>query len=261
MGIINVTPDSFSDGGRHAAPAAAAAAAARMAAAGADWLDVGGESTRPGAAPVSEADELARVIPAITSLASSVRVPISVDTSRGAVARAALAAGARMINDVRGGADPALLRAVADRGAELVLMHMQGDPASMQTAPHYDDVVQEVAEALSAALDRAVAAGVDRERIWLDPGIGFGKRVEHNLALLRALPRLADTLGRPLVVGVSRKSLIPALIGRAVPADERDAASHVLHALLASDCAMLRVHDVAGAAEALRIAAALRGGP
>ncbi|MCS6970593.1 MAG: dihydropteroate synthase [Planctomycetota bacterium] len=257
MGIINVTPDSFSDGGRHATPAAAAEAARALVAAGADWLDVGGESTRPGAQPVDAETEIARVVPAIAAIrAAGVRVPLSVDTSKGRVAEAALAAGADAINDIGGGRDPELLAVAARARCPLILMHMQGTPQTMQLAPRYQDVVGEVEEALRQALARAVAAGVAEQAIVLDPGIGFGKTRAHNLALLAALPRLA-ALGRPLLVGVSRKSLIGALTGIAEPA-QRDAASHVAHALLAPHCALLRVHDVAGARAALRVAAALR---
>lgn len=256
MGIINVTPDSFSDGGRLAAPADAAAAARAMVAAGADWLDVGGESTRPGAEPVDADAEIARVVPAIRAIrAAGVRVPVSVDTSKGAVAAAALEAGADAINDVTGGADPELLAAAARARCPLILMHMRGTPRTMQHDPRYDDVVAEVRAALAAALARAVAAGVAERAIILDPGIGFGKTLAHNLALLAALPRLAE-LGRPLLLGVSRKSWLGALTGIAEPA-ARDGASHVAHALLARHAALLRVHDVAGARAALRVAAAL----
>lgn len=258
-GILNATPDSFSDGGRLADSAAAIAAAQVMLRAGADWLDVGGESTRPGAEPVAESDEIARVVPVIAALrAAGVRVPISIDTMKAKVAAAALAAGADALNDVSGGRDPALLEVAAAARCPLVLMHLRGEPRTMQCAPAYADVVGEVAAALEAALRAAVARGVPESAIVLDPGIGFGKTAAHNLALLRALPRLGSALGRPLMVGISRKSLLPALTGMDVPPAGRDAASHALHALLAGDCALLRVHDVAGARAALRLAAALR---
>jgi dihydropteroate synthase len=255
MGIVNVTPDSFSDGGRHAAPAQAVQLAQDQLRQGADWIDVGGESTRPGAEPVPEAEELARVVPAIRAIrAAGVRLPLSVDTRHGAVAEAALAAGASAVNDISGGADPRLLDACASARCPLVLMHMQGDPRTMQAAPRYADVVDEVAAGLESALRTATARGVAASAIVLDPGIGFGKTPAHNLALLAALPRLAH--GRPLLVGISRKSLIGAVTGIADPR-QRDAAGHALHAQLAPRAALLRVHDVAGARAALRLRAAL----
>jgi dihydropteroate synthase len=257
MTVVNATPDSFSDGGDHLAPAAAAEAALAALREGADWIDLGGESTRPGAAPVDTASEIARVLPALAAIrAAGVRLPISVDTGKGAVAEAVLAAGASAINDVRAGADPRLLDACASARCPLVLMHMQGDPATMQASPCYADPVAEVAAFLAARMAAAVARGVRESAILLDPGIGFGKRPQDNLALLRGLPRLA-ALGRPLVVGVSRKSLIPALTGFDRPPAGRDGPSHALHALLAPHCALLRVHDTAGARASLRLALAL----
>ena len=258
MGILNVTPDSFSDGGRNLDPQAALRHGLAMVAAGADWLDVGGESTRPGAAAMGADAEIARVVPVLTALrAAGVRVPLSIDTSTGAVAAAALAAGADAINDVSGGRDPHLLEVAAAAHCPLVLMHMQGTPGTMQVAPRYVDVVGEVQAALLASLRAAVARGVAEAAVLLDPGIGFGKTAAHNLALLAALPRLTAALGRPLLVGISRKSLLATVGGLADPPALRDGPGHALHALLANRCALLRVHDVAGARTALRLAAAL----
>jgi dihydropteroate synthase len=261
MGVINVTPDSFSDGGRHLDPEAAAAAGASMVAAGAAWLDIGGESTRPGAAGVSADEELSRVLPALERIRE--RLPearISVDTSKGAVARRALAAGADLINDIAAGADPLLLEAVAEARCPLVLMHMQGTPETMQRAPRYDDLIGEVEAFLEQRLKAAERAGVPRGMIVLDPGIGFGKSVEHNLELLRALPRLSQAFDRPLLIGLSRKSFIAKLLGGQPKLAERDQASHVLHGLIARDCSLLRVHDVPGAIAALRLAGAYDDG-
>lgn len=259
MGIINATPDSFSDGGLHADATAAVSAGLAMLRDGADWLDVGGESTRPGAAPVPADVEVARVQPVIAGLrAAGVRCPISIDTMKGEVAVAALRAGADAVNDVSGGRDPRLLEAAASARCPLILMHMQGDPATMQRAPRYADVVDEVEAELGDGLRRAIARGVAEAAVVLDPGIGFGKTVAHNLALLAALPRLEAAYRRPLLVGVSRKSLLAVLAGGSGPAAHRDAASHALHALLAASCALLRVHDAGGARAAVRIASCLR---
>lgn len=262
MGILNVTPDSFSDGGTSLASADALVAGVAMAAAGAAWLDIGGESSRPGATGVDAAEELRRVLPVVAGLTARLPdVPLSIDTAKAAVARAALAAGAAMVNDISAGADPGMFAVVADHGCPLVLMHMQGSPQTMQRAPRYDDVVDEVIAFLAGRLRAATAAGVREEAILIDPGIGFGKSVDHNLALLRALPRLTAELGRPLVVGVSRKAFIAGLTGAFPDAAGRDAPSHVLHALLAPHCALLRVHDVAGARAACALAAALAIAP
>jgi dihydropteroate synthase len=261
MGIINVTPDSFSDGGQCLDPAAAVAAGERMAAAGAAWLDVGGESSRPGAEPIPVAEELRRILPVIAGLrARGCRLPISVDTAKATVARAALDAGADAINDITAGADPGMFPLAAERSCPLALMHMRGTPATMQQAPRYDDVVDEVRAFLAGRMKAAAACGVSLEAMILDPGIGFGKTVAHNLELLRALPRLAAEFDRPLLVGLSRKSLIAALAGGNLPPHERDGASHVLHALIAPVCALLRVHDVAGACAACALAATDAGG-
>jgi dihydropteroate synthase len=257
MGVVNVTPDSFSDGGLYLDPAAAVSHGRELAAAGAEILDVGGESTRPGAEPVGEGEELRRVVPVIRGLAGS-GCRLSVDTSKAAVAEAALGAGATIVNDVtalRG--DPTMAPLCAERGATVVLMHMLGEPRTMQRDPRYDDVVAEVKAFLAERLEAAVAAGIDEERVWLDPGIGFGKTGAHNMELLRRLGELRE-LGRPLVVGTSRKSFIGKVDGS--PADQRlggTIASSVLAAAEGAD--LLRVHDVAEVRQALTVAAAILG--
>lgn len=259
MGILNATPDSFSDGGRHLGVAAAVAAGVAMVRDGAAWLDVGGESSRPGAEPVTEAEEIARVVPVVSALrAAGVSVPISIDTTKAAVACAALTAGASAVNDISAGGDPQMFAVVAAHRCPLVLMHMQGTPRTMQVSPHYGDVVADVMGYLSERMRAASAAGVAESALLLDPGIGFGKSYAHNLALLRALPRLNRELGRPLVLGISRKSFLVAVTGVDLPPAERDAASQVVHGLIAGDCALLRVHDVAGARAALKLRNALR---
>ena len=256
MGVLNVTPDSFSDGGRYADLAAAVARGVAMVEEGAAIIDVGGESTRPGAAAVSVQEELARVIPVIEQLAARVAVPISVDTSKPAVMSAAIAAGATLVNDVRALREPGALDAVARTGAAVCLMHMQGEPRTMQAAPAYDDVVAEVRRFLAGRVEACVAAGIARERICVDPGIGFGKLPEHNLALLAGLGRLADP-AIPVLVGVSRKSLIGIITGR--PAAERLAGSVAFAALAASrGAAIIRAHDVAATVDAVKVASALR---
>jgi dihydropteroate synthase len=256
MGVLNVTPDSFFDGGRFVDVAAAVSRGLAMVEEGAAIIDVGGESTRPGAAPVDAAEELARVIPVIEQLAARVSVPISVDTSKPQVMRAALAAGAGLVNDVRALEAPGALRAVADAGAAVCLMHMRGEPRSMQQDPRYDDVVAEVGRYLAGRVQACAAVGVGRERICVDPGIGFGKRPEHNLALLAGLDRIADP-GIPVLVGVSRKSLIGIITGR--PASGRLAGSVALAALaVMRGAAIVRAHDVAETVDAVKVASALR---
>jgi dihydropteroate synthase len=257
MGVVNVTPDSFSDGGLYLDPSAAIAHGRELAAAGATILDVGGESTRPGAAPVAADEELRRVEPVVAALAGSVE-SISVDTSKATVAEAALDAGASIVNDVtalRG--DPEMAALVADRGAGLVLMHMAGDPRTMQVNPEYGDVVAEVRDFLAERLAAAVAAGVDESRIWLDPGIGFGKTVAHNLELLRGIPELA-TLGRPILLGTSRKSFIGRQDGSAAPDRLGGTIATSILAALAG-AAVLRVHDVREMAQALKLTSAVLG--
>jgi dihydropteroate synthase len=255
MGVINVTPDSFSDGGQFLEPDAAVAHGIRLAAEGAAILDVGGESTRPGAAPVSEVEELGRVVPVIEGLTAE-HVPISIDTRRLAVAEAALDAGASIVNDVAAfRSAPELAGLVADRGATCCLMHMLGEPRTMQRDPRYGDVVNEVRAFLEERLAFAVAEGVAEERIWLDPGIGFGKSLEHNLELLRRLDELV-AIGRPLVVGTSRKSFLGTLTGGRPEAERLPGtiATNVL--ALERGAAIFRVHDVLPVADALAVAAA-----
>jgi len=255
MGVINVTPDSFSDGGQFLEPDAAVAHGIRLAAEGAAILDVGGESTRPGAAPVSEEEELGRVVPVIEGLTAE-HVPISIDTRRLAVAEAALDAGASIVNDVAAfRSAPELAGLVADRGATCCLMHMLGEPRTMQRDPRYGDVVNEVRAFLEERLAFAVAEGVAEERIWLDPGIGFGKSLEHNLELLRRLDELV-AIGRPLVVGTSRKSFLGTLTGGRPEAERLPGtiATNVL--ALERGAAIFRVHDVLPVADALAVAAA-----
>ena len=258
MGIVNVTPDSFSDGGRFLDTEAAVAHARRLIAEGADILDIGGESTRPGAAPVAEADEITRVVPVIEAIRRESRVRISIDTMKPAVARAAVAAGATMWNDVTALCwSPDSLAMAAALGCEVVLMHMRGDPRTMQAAPRYDDVVAEVSAFLAGRASAAIAVGVAREKIWLDPGIGFGKRTRHNLALLRNLGRIAS-LGYPVLVGVSRKSSLARIAGDASREDQRLGGS-IAAALAAAQAgaAALRVHAVAETVQALAVAGAI----
>ena len=257
MGIVNVTPDSFSDGGMYLEADAAIARGEELLAEGADILDVGGESTRPGAEAVGAAEELRRTEPVVGALAAR-GATVSIDTSKVAVARAALDAGARIVNDVTAlGAEPELADLCAERGCELIVMHMQGTPRTMQTDPRYDDVVDDVRAFLAERVEVAVAAGVREERIWIDPGIGFGKTVEHNLTLIRRLGELRE-LGRPIVVGASRKRFIGALTGRA-PAERLGGtiASNVMS--LAAGADVFRVHDVRPVREALSVAEVLLG--
>ena len=257
MGVVNVTPDSFSDGGRHDTTEAAVAAGLRLAAEGADVLDVGGESTRPGADPISEQQELDRVLPVIEGLARRTDRPLSVDTLKPAVARAAVAAGAAIWNDVAALGGDAGPETAATLGCAVILMHMQGEPRSMQAAPRYVDVVAEVEAFLLARADAALAAGVGRDRIWLDPGIGFGKTVAHNLALLAALPRL-NAHGFPVLLATSRKRFIAALDPAAPGPDHRLGGSLATALWGASHgCQMVRCHDVAETVQALTVWAAV----
>ena len=259
VGVLNVTPDSFSDGGKHASVDAAVAAGARMADEGANWIDVGGESTRPAAAPVPEEDERARVLPVIEGLRRrlSPSVRISIDTYKAGTARAAVAAGASVINDVSGGRlDPEIVRVAAETGAGIVLGHLRGAPATMMDDVLFRDVVDEVGRELEDRLADARAAGC--YETWVDPGIGFGKRLEHNLALLRALPALHARLDMPIMVGVSRKAFIGQLTGK--DADQRvfGTAAAVTAAVLGG-AAAVRVHDVAEMRDVVRVADALAG--
>lgn len=256
MGVLNVTPDSFSDGGQFLAVEGAVAHASRMVEEGAAIIDIGGESTRPGARPVSQEEELARVLPVLRAM-RGLPVPISVDTRRAVVMREVLAAGASMINDVDALAGAGALDAVASTGCAVCLMHKQGEPATMQVDPRYADVVGEVAAFLAERLAAAQASGVARERIVVDPGFGFGKTAAHNLELLRKLAQLG-ALGVPLLVGLSRKSMLGSITGRAV--GDRMAAS-VAAALLAvrHGAKIVRVHDVAATRDALAIWRAVEG--
>jgi dihydropteroate synthase len=255
MGIVNVTPDSFSDGGQFLDPGRAVEHGRELVRQGADVLDIGGESTRPGAAAVDAEEELARVGPVIEGLAGD-RVPISIDTSKLAVAEAALGAGASMVNDVTAlRAEPAIAALCSDRDAELVLMHMQGSPRTMQENPTYEDVVDDVKAFLEERMEFATAEGVPEERIWLDPGIGFGKTVEHNLELLHRLRELTE-LGRPLLVGTSRKSFLGKITGAEV--DDRLGGTIASCALaFANGAAMIRVHEVREVREGMQVAGAI----
>lgn len=260
MGIVNATPDSFSDGGRFLAPEAALAHARRLIAEGADSLDVGAESTRPGAAPVSAEVEIARLVPLIEAIRAESAIPISVDTMKPAVARAAAMAGATIWNDVAAlRFTPDALATAAELGCDVVLMHMQGEPRTMQAEPHYADVVGEVCAFLAERADAAMAAGVARERIWLDPGIGFGKHmIRHNLPLLAHLDRVV-ALGFPVLLGASRKAFIGAL-DHGAKADARLGGS-IAAALAGASAgvAAVRVHDVRETVQALVIHAAIAG--
>ena len=262
MGVVNVTPDSFSDGGRYLDAAAAIAHGLELEVEGASILDVGGESTRPGAAPVAEAEELRRVIPVIEGLIDGgSKAQISIDTSKSGVAVRALAAGASLVNDVtalRG--DPKMAGVVADAGGDCCLMHMLGEPRTMQRDPRYEDVVGDVKAFLEERTAFAVQAGIALERILLDPGIGFGKTVEHNLELLRRLDELVE-LGRPVVIGTSRKSFLGRLTGRDDP-DDRVAATIATNVLAYERGArVFRVHDVAPVRDALTVTAATVSAP
>lgn len=256
MGVLNVTPDSFSDGG--ADEGAAAPRALEMIEAGADIIDVGGESTRPGAAPVDEHEEIARVVPVIAALRAATKAPISIDTMKPGVAMAALAAGATIWNDVAALQAPGALETAATLHRPVILMHMKGEPRTMQDDPRYDDVVSEVIDFLRARVATAVDKGVSD--IWVDPGIGFGKTLEHNLALLRNVRRIRDETGRPVVIGASRKRFIRAIDERAGDASKDRLGGSVAAALLAAQngAAMVRVHDVAETVQALKVWRALQ---
>ncbi len=252
MGILNVTPDSFYDGGLFSSVEQAVRHARRMVDEGAHLIDVGGESTRPGATPVDADEEIRRVVPVIRALADAdIPVPVSIDTSKPEVMKAAVAAGAGLINDVRALCVPGALDAAAEMGVPVCLMHMQGQPQTMQARPSYKDVVSEVVEFLRRRVDEAVAAGIPRSRLLIDPGFGFGKTVEHNLVLLRRLSDLRS-LGLPILVGLSRKSMIGALLGTP-PADRL--ADSVALALMAlrEGASMVRVHDIRPTCDALRL--------
>src|SRR5450631_1995746 len=255
MGVLNVTPDSFSDGGAFLDPDAALAQAERMVAEGAAIIDIGGESTRPGAAAVASEEELRRVLPVVERVASRLTVLVSVDTSNPEVIRRASAAGAHLVNDVRALRSAGAIEAVAAGGLGVCLMHMRGEPQTMQVEPRYDDVVEEVKTFLAERVQACIAAGIARERLAVDPGFGFGKLLAHNLQLLRALEQF-EGLGLPLAVGLSRKSMVAALGGRS---QERLAGSLALATIAVLHGArIVRAHDVAATVDAVRIASAVR---
>jgi dihydropteroate synthase len=265
MGIVNVTPDSFSDGGRFLDPDAAVAHGIELAEQGADVLDVGGESTRPGAAPVPADEELRRVVPVVARLTATTTVPLSIDTTKAAVAQAALDAGASVVNDVSAGRlDPDILGVTAAAGAGYVVMHMQGEPRTMQADPRYDDVVAQVGDFLADRIEVARAAGVAEGALAADPGIGFGKTVEHNLRLLAGLPSLAERVGAPVLVGTSRKTFVAKVLARAgaasgdLPVDQREEGTlaTVVWAV-ERGASIVRVHDVLPAVRAVRLMDAL----
>jgi len=252
MGIVNVTPDSFSDGGRFLDPGAAVAHGLALVEAGADLLDVGGESTRPGAEPVAEAEERERVLPVVARLAAEAGVPISIDTRKATVAEAALGAGATIVNDVAAAGDPGMLPVVAAANAGLVLMHMQGDPRTMQDAPSYADVVVDVGDFLVARVARARDAGIDTGSLCVDPGFGFGKTAAHNLALLAHLGELVERVEVPLLVGTSRKSFIRSVLGDGDDARNDGTLATVVWAV-DRGARIVRVHDAGTAADAVRL--------
>ena len=250
MGVLNVTPDSFSDGGRFHEADAAVKQAIRMAEDGADLLDVGGESTRPGSDPVPPEEERARVVPVIERIAREVDLPISIDTRKAEVAEAALEAGATIVNDVTAGADPAMFPVVRDAGAGMVLMHIKGEPKTMQEAPTYHDVVAEVRDHLAARVEAAAAAGIERERLAVDPGLGFGKTTTHSLRCMREID--AFLIGRPLLVGPSRKSFLGAILG--TEADDRlEGTLAAVAWMVAKGAHIVRVHDVREAVRTAKV--------
>jgi dihydropteroate synthase len=256
MGIVNVTPDSFSDGGALFELDAAIGHCLKLEAEGAEILDIGGESSRPGSEPVTLEDELRRVVPLVAKVRSKTQTTLSVDTMKPAVARACLQEGVDIINDITGLADPQMIEVAAEFGAGVVLMHMKGLPKSMQDAPSYDDVVKEVSDFLAERIDRAIAGGIRRDQIAIDPGIGFGKTIEHNLSLLRNL-RHFDSLGCTILVGTSRKRFLGTLTGREV--SDRVVGS-VVSSLLAiqGGADVVRVHDVSPMVDAVKVYAALQ---
>lgn len=257
MGILNVTPDSFSDGGRFDAVDAAVAHARQMIDEGADLIDVGGESTRPGSQPVPESEQIRRVVPVIAAVSALGSAVVSIDTTRSSVAAAALDAGATIVNDISGGRDdPAIFDLAAKRQAPVVLMHMQGTPATMQIAPRYDDVTSEVATFLADRARAAELAGVAPHRILLDPGIGFGKSHEHNLALLREMKDLV-AVGRPLLIGTSRKGFIGKVTGESDPARRQFGTAATIAWSVANGAAVVRVHDVGPMAQVVRMVRAI----
>jgi dihydropteroate synthase len=259
MGILNITPDSFYDGGRREDPKRAIADGAAMVESGAEILDIGGESTRPGSRPVSEDEELARVLPVLRGLRREVKVPLSIDTYKSKVAQSALDAGADIVNDISAlRFDAEMISVIAREQVPVVLMHMQGTPRTMQIEPHYDDVVHEVRDFLAARLNEAMDRGVRREAVIIDPGIGFGKTLDHNLALLDGLPVLA-ALGQPLLVGASRKAFIGKILGLD-PGDRLEGSLAAAVAAVLGGANIVRVHDVKETVRAVRLTDALRYG-
>lgn len=258
MGVLNITPDSFSDGGDYNVPAAAVARATQFMAAGVDILDVGGQSTRPGAAEISLADEIDRVVPVIAALRSQFDTPISIDTTRAAVAEAAIAAGADVVNDISGGTfDPYMLATVARLQVPIVLMHLRGTPETMQRFTDYADLIGEIAEVLAQQRDRAIVAGIAPGAIVADPGIGFAKTGEQNLEILQQLPQLRARLNLPLLVGSSRKSFIGKILDRSDPKDRVWGTAATCCAAIAGGADILRVHDVAEMTDVARVADAI----
>jgi len=258
MGIVNVTPDSFSDGGQYATAESAIAHGLQLTEDGADLLDIGGESTRPGAAPVPLEEEMRRVVPVVAGLAAQTRVPLSVDTSKAEVACRCLESGARIINDVTALAgDPAMAEVALKHGCGVILMHMQGTPQTMQQAPHYEDVVAEIGQFFAQRLKWAAAAGITQEHIVLDPGIGFGKKGKHNLEILARLAEF-QSLGRPVCLGVSRKALIGQILQRPVAQRLAGSLAALLFAQSRSAVQIVRVHDVRETRDAVEILAAIQ---
>jgi len=256
MGIVNVTPDSFSDGGRFFDPEDAVREGMAMVEAGADLVDVGGESTRPGSEPVSIEEELRRILPVVKRMAAEVDVPVSIDTRRAEVARAALDAGAAVVNDVTAGRDPEMFEMVGEADAGMVLMHMLGDPKTMQDEPRYDDVVREVRDFLAERVAAAESAGIEREHLCVDPGLGFGKTLQHNLLLMRHIGALAE-IGRPVLVGPSRKSFVGRITGAEL--DERlEGTAGAVAWLVANGAHVVRVHDVAAMVRVVRMVDSIR---
>jgi len=261
MGILNITPDSFSDGGQYEDPLAAVARGRELVIQGAGIVDIGGESTRPGSAEVSVAEEISRVRPVVAGLARDLGMPISVDTRHPEVARACLGVGASIINDVSGFRDPAMVDVAASSDAGVVIMHMLGEPRTMQVDPRYDDVVAEVAAYLAEEAGILERAGIERERIAIDPGLGFGKTMEHNLELLRRLPEIA-ALGYPVVIGASRKSMIGMILGEPDPGKRLEGSLAVAAWAVTHGAHVMRVHDVTETARMLRVTSAIiDGGP
>lgn len=256
MGVVNVTTDSFSDGGQFGDCASAVAHARQLAAEGAEIIDIGGESTRPGAAPVDEAEELRRVLPVIEQLAGDPRFVLSIDTRKPAVARAAMERGAAIVNDITGLRDPAMREVVRDTGAGAIAMHMLGEPQTMQQAPHYEDVIAEIREFFRQTFDASLACGIDPMSLAFDPGIGFGKTVEHNLALIRNLASMR-VAGRPLVLGISRKSFIGKVLGSTALADREWPTVALTSYGRERGAAVFRVHAVRENVQALRMTEAI----